>query len=441
MANLKKKTAAGKKPTATPGTGTGKDEALSGKDLQILRSLARRFAEIAALPIQKERTELWRRLNRLERVRPMILLHNGTWHETGGEIKCECEGEWARGQEWGMRASLYQWDNIGDDSVYDAVAYSPIVIRNTGWGIPIDATRPDHVFGACHYNPVLKGDEDPEKLLKPPTITVDQPETDRIWQKMNDIYQGIMPVRKRGQAWTWFAIMDLFIQWRGLDNMFLDMVDRPDWIHAWMNRMTEMTLKEWDEYERQELLSLNNGECGAIGVGPGGLGITDLLPSKDFDGNRVRTRDMWGHATTQIFAEVSPAMHDEFALTYENRFLSRFGLAGYGCCEPLHLKVDLIRRRIPNLRRLSISPWADVAVGAAALKNEVIFSYKPNPAILGRSTFDVDDARRQLRDVFEKTRGCVVEVLMKDLHTVNKEPQRMGRWVKMALELAGEFAA
>jgi len=134
-------------------------------------------------------------------------------------------------------------------------------------------------------------------------------------------------------------------------------------------------------------------------------------------------------------------MHDEFALKYESRFLSRFGLNGYGCCEPLHLKVDLIRKRIPRLRRMSMSPWVDVAMGAAALKNEVIFSYKPNPAILGMSNFDINEVRRQLKDVFEKTRGCVVEVIMKDLHTVNKQPNRMGEWVRMAIDLAGEYAA
>ena len=415
-------------------------DSLSAKDLAVLRGLAQRLAEIGNLPVQMEKAELWRRLNRLEHVRPLIMLHNATWHETGSEIQLVCESEVARQHEWGMRASLYQWDNVRDDSVYDATAYSPIVYRNTGWGLDIDATRPEHEFGACQFNAVLKGDEDPASIINLPTVTVDQEETDKIYQRMCSIWDGIMPVRKRGAAWSWFAIMDTFIQWRGLDNAFVDMIDRPAWVHAWMNRMTEWHMSEWDQMEKLGLLALNNGQQGAVGVGPGGLGITDQLPQKDFDGTHVRRCDMWGHATTQIFAEVSPAMHDEFALAYESRFLSRFSLASYGCCEPLHLKVDLIRKRIPNLRRISMSPWVDVAAGASALRDQIIFSYKPNPAILGMSSFDVAEVRRQLRDVFEKTRGCVIEVIMKDLHTVNKQPQRMGQWVKMALALAEEYA-
>lgn len=413
---------------------------ISKKDLTVLKTLAKQVAEIAALPVQRQTAELWRRLNRLERVRPMILLQNSTWHETNNEIQLTCEEGWPRWKEWEMRAGLYQWDNVRDDSVYDGVTYAPIVIRNTGWGISGDVTRPDHEFGASRYNPVLRGDEDPEVTIKLPTITVDREATDRVYQETCEIWDGIMPVKQRGVTSSWFAIMDQFIQWRGIDNAFLDLVDRPTWVHAWLNRMTEWYLEEWSQYEKLNVLSLNNGDCGAMGIGPGGLGITEQLPQKDFDGTRVRNRDMWGHATTQIFAEVSPAMHDEFALTYESRFLSRFGLASYGCCEPLHLKADLIRKRISNLRRISMSPWANVAIGAAALKNEVIFSYKPNPAILGMETFDVNEARRQLRDVFEKTRGCVIEVLMKDLHTVHKQPKRMGEWVRMARELAEEFA-
>lgn len=415
------------------------EQPLSAKDLAILRGLAARQAEIGRLPVQEEKTELWRRLNRLERVRPMVLLQNATWQETGNVITLTCEGEWARQQEWGMRASLWHWDNVRDDTVFDDVVWAPLVIRNSGWGIAIDATRPEHAFGACHYNAVLKGDEDPEKMLKLPVVSVDRQETEAIREKLGQIWDGIMPIKTRGAAWSWFAIMDLFIQWRGLDNTFLDMTDRPEWVHAWMQRMTQWHLSEMEQLERLGAYSLNNGQHGAIGVGPGGLGITEQLPAPGFDGCHVRPKDMWGHATTQIFSDVSPAMHEEFALRYESQYLGRFGLASYGCCEPLHHKVALIRRHVPNLRRISMSPWANVETGAAAVKNEVIFSYKPNPAILGMGTFDVNEARRQLREVFEKTRGCVIEVIMKDLHTVHGDPQRMGEWTRMALELAAQY--
>jgi hypothetical protein len=200
--------------------------------------------------------------------------------------------------------------------------------------------------------------------------------------------------------------------------------------------MTQWHLSRLDQYEQLGALSLNNGN---VGVGPGGLGYTDELPSDGFDAARVRAIDQWAHATTQIFAEVSPAMHDEFALTYEKRFLSRFGLAGYGCCEPLDRKLDIVKT-LPNLRRVSMSPWVDAARGAEGLGDEYVFSYKPNPAVIGMESWDVELARAQLRDALEESRGCVVEVLMKDLHECRRQPQRMWEWVDMAMRLAEEYA-
>ena len=67
---------------------------------------------------------------------------------------------------------------------------------------------------------------------------------------------------------------------------------------------------------------------------------------------------MWGCSNAQIFSEVSPAMHWEFAVKHDLRWLSRWGLTYYGCCEPLDQKIDILRR-IPNLRKISASPWCN----------------------------------------------------------------------------------
>lgn len=409
--------------------------ALPGKDRSLLRELAKRLAEVAADPVQSEKSELWRRLNRLEPVRPLVLLQNGTWHETAGEIPLVCEDDFARGQEWALRTQLYHWDHMRDDHVYTAKVFSPIHVSDTGMGISPKDTRPDHVFGARQFISVIEDGADPA-MVPLPTVTVDRERTERTHQRLSELYDGVLEVERRGVAGHWFAIMDQFIQWRTIDGAYIDMIDRPEWVHAWMERLTQWHLTRLEQYESLGVLSLNNANNG---VGPGGLGFTDELPQGDFDGTHVRAIDQWGHATTQIFSEVSPAMHDEFALSYEKRFLERFGLASYGCCEPLDGKLDIITT-IPNLRRISMSPWVDPARGAEGIGTDYIFSYKPNPAIIGMQEWDGDLARNQLRDVLGKTRGCTVEVIMKDLHTCRNQPWRMWKWVEMAMEVATEFA-
>ncbi len=409
---------------------------VSQDDKTLVRDLAKQVAEIAALPIHKEKAELWRRLNRLDPVRPMVMLQNGAWNETLDDSEARCSDTFCRQEELRLRRALYRWEHMSGDMVVGDVVSSPIVIANSGWGLEVNAVRPDHYFGAAHFEPVIVSERDVEKI-RLPQISVDWDETERLFQRRCELYDGIFKVEKRGRHGFWFAIFDQFIQWRGLEQAFVDMVDRPAWLHQVLERMTQGLLGELEALEQQNALALNNG---GVGVGPGGLGFTDELPQPDHDGAHVRARDLWGHATTQIFSVVSPAMHEEFALQYESRYLKRFGLASYGCCEPLHRKVDLIKRHLPNLRRISMSPWVDVAAGAAAVGRNLVFSYKPNPAILGGEAWDAQAARAQLRDVLQKTRGCAVEIIMKDLHTCRNQPPRMWEWTRMAQQLAEEFA-
>jgi hypothetical protein len=406
------------------------------KEKALVRDLAKQVAEIASLPIQQEKAELWRRLNRLDPVRPMVMLQNGAWNETLDDREATCTDGFCRGQELHLRRTLYQWQHMPGDMVVEPVWYTPVVTRDTGWGLDVNAVRPDHYFGAAHYEPVITTESDIEKIQLP-QVTVDWDETERVFEQHAEFYDGILKVQKRGTCGFWFAIFDQFIQWRGLDQAFVDMVDRPAWTHRVLERMTQGMMQQLDALEQQNALALNNGN---VGIGPGGLGYTDELPQPDFNGGHIRPKDMWGHATTQVFSVVSPTMHEEFALQYEGRYLKRFGLAGYGCCEPLHRKVDIIKKHIPNLRRISMSPWVDVAMGAAAVGKDLVFSYKPNPAILGGEAWNPDFARAHLRDVMEKTRGCAVEIIMKDLHTCRNEPRRMWEWTQMATAMAEEFA-
>jgi len=406
------------------------------RDKAIVRDLAKKVAEIASLPIQKEKAELWRRLNRLDPVRPMVMLQNGAWNETLDDSEAQCSDGFCRGHELHLRRLIYQWEHMPGDMVVDDTVHSPTIVRDTGWGLDVKAVRPDHYFGAAHFEPSITSEEDIGRI-QIPRISVDWEETERSFQRHCELYDGVLKVERRGHCSFWFAIFDQFIQWRGLDQAFVDMVDRPAWVHRVLERMTEGMLLQLEALEEQNALGLNNGN---VGVGPGGLGFTDELPQPGCEGTHVRARDLWGHATTQIFAVVSPAMHEEFALQYESRYLERFGLAGYGCCEPLHRKVDIIKKHIPNLRRISMSPWADVEAGAEAVGKDLVFSHKPNPATLGGETWDPHAVRAGLRAVLEKTRGCAVEIIMKDLHTCRNQPHRMWDWTQIAQEVAEEFA-
>jgi hypothetical protein len=141
----------------------------------------------------------------------------------------------------------------------------------------------------------------------------------------------------------------------------------------------------------------------------------------------------------QILGSVSPAMYDEFEITYAKPICERFGLVYYGCCEPLHAKMDSVRK-LPNVRKVSMSPWADEERGAAELGKDYVYSRKPSPALLATTSFNADTIRKDLtatRNVCAKN-GCALEFIQKDISTVCYEPQRLFDWAKIAMGIAKE---
>ena len=188
------------------------------------------------------------------------------------------------------------------------------------------------------------------------------------------------------------------------------------------------------QYVELNLLSLNNDDTYHSS---GGVGYTDELPKPDFDPDRIRPCDMWASAESQEMAQVSPEQHYEFVMQYEKRLLEPFGLNGYGCCEDLTNKLDYVLT-IPNIRRISISPWANVEKCAEKLGNKYIFSWKPKPSYLV-GNFDPELIRNYIKYTLDVTKDCVIEIILKDTHTCENHPERFTQWTDIAQELVNQY--
>jgi hypothetical protein len=71
---------------------------------------------------------------------------------------------------------------------------------------------------------------------------------------------------------------------------------------------------------------------------------------------------------------------------------------------------------------------------AEALGKDYVFSRKPNPSLLSHGSMDEDALRADLTETCRAARGLPLEIIMKDLHTVNHEPERITTWVRIAKE-------
>jgi len=254
--------------------------------------------------------------------------------------------------------------------------------------------------------------------------------TERELEQAHDLFDGILDVRLRGISRISYHLMAHYTSLRGLEQVMMDMLDNPNWLHDAMAFLEEGHHGILRQYQEQNLLSL--GSDGSY-QNSGGVAYSSELPQPDHDPAHVRPCDMWGSAEAQEMAQVSPRMHAKFILPYERRLLEPFGLTGYGCCEDLTNKLDDVLS-IPNLRRISISPWADVDRCAEKLGGDYIYSWKPKPMHLV-GDFDEEMLREYIGHTLHAAKDCVLEMVLKDTHTCENHPERFTRWADIAREL------
>lgn len=409
---------------------------ISQEDKLILRELAKQYIEIASLPMHKERTKLWTRLNSLEKTRPMLWMNEICWNEMNveGELDIRTKSAFAQRIEVDFRRKLYIWNHMPCDIVFEPFVYSPMIISNSGIGIEVNAdvevTESDNEVISHHFNKQIQNEDDLEKI-RTPIITHFEEQTQEIFNVYQELFSDILDVKIKGCPGFWFAPWDDIVTFTGVQEALYDLALRPEYIHKFIGRLTDAYLAALEQYEDLGLISSNNSND-RIGSGAYGY-CNDLIKQEDVKG-KLTCRDIWGSATPQIFSTVSPAMHEEFALQYEKRWLERFGLSYYGCCEPLDNKIDILKK-IKNLRKISISPWANEKKAAEQIQDDYVISLKPNPSVFADASWDIEYAKKELLTKLKNVRCCNVEIIMKDISTVLHQPKRLWEWAKMASEL------
>ena len=400
------------------------------KDKELLRKLAAQSMEIANLPIMAERKKLWTAHNSLKSEIPMILADpECAWEELIPTSTLECESPLLKYWELCFKKKIFWYDNINCDDVVEPWFDIPWNITMGDFGIKVEKTYGADRGSYVWTHPIKKLPED-MKDLKFRELKVDRENTHAQMDLAGKLFGDIMPARVRGKYFWSAGLTSSVIELTGLEELMMMMYDQPEGLHQLMAFMRDEFMNLLDWLEKEELVNYSHENDY---VGSGGIGYTDELPQKNKpEGSPITLMDTWGHLESQETVGVSPQMFNEFIFPYQLPLAKRFGLVCYGCCEPIGKRLEYIKQ-IPNLRRLSISAWADEEFCADALKRDYIYSRKPNPAPLCVD-FDENALRESLVTTLQKAKGCVLEFNMKDTHTVQNDKTRIGKWVKMARE-------
>lgn len=358
-------------------------------------------------------------------MRPVVVIDQICWSEFAKEeeLILRCTDPFARQLEGQLREVLYRWKHFPCDMVVKPYFPLPKVWSDTWFGVDTVAQdEAGHDNAQTHlYEDNLPDAASLEKLHTP-KITYDKAENEARKARAEEYFGDILSVKLVGGL-RWAALWDRIVFWRGAENVLYDLADRPEFLHDLMKKMVDIEMGVIDQMEALSLFESNGAYCHCLET------YCDELPAPGFDPDHVRAKDCWVSGAAQIFSEVSPAMHDEFEIAYMKPIFERFGLVNYGCCEPLHRKIDIIKK-INNVRAISVSPWADVNVAADAMGADYVMARKPNPAFVAFAQLDEESIVRQTRETLEacKRNGTPVIFALKDITTVCHEPQRLDRW-------------
>lgn len=393
--------------------------------METLRALAGRYGELAALDVQKERLERYAATNALEQVRPIVLINEIPWGEIRDDAIANVCAPALQGIEGILRKALYQWEHFQADLVIGPVFRVRRRIRSSGIGISVQDTRIKGDTGAYisshEYVDQLRSEQDLAKL-RVPEISYDREGTEAALALAREVFDGLMDVELEGVL-PQYNIWDTIAVFRGVTSLLMDLAVRPEFMHQTAQRFMEIAASTFKQYEELGLLETNPILLHCTPA------CTRDLPAEDYDG-RARMKDVWGRCAAQIFGSVSPEMHDQFDLAYNEKLFGDCGLLYYGCCEPMDRKIDILRKRFKNLRKVSITPWADPRRAAENIGSDYVLAAKPNPAFVSRSTFNPRPVEEEISGYCAacKAHGTALEFVLKDISTIANNPGNLTRW-------------
>ncbi len=406
----------------------------AGRD--ILRDLARQYIEIASLPIQQERRDLWTAHNSLKPTRVPILATFGMWNvwcrELWNEKALKCMDPILRSCELELRMKLFQHE-VGDDSIVEPwLRVKAVSEREYGnyWGVKEENIPSGVEGGAWMFRPPVNEWSDMAKL-SPPPHRFREKETAEKFQRIQETIGDIVPVAlDRSPAAMGFRgdISTNLARLRGLEQIMIDMYECPDDLKKMLAFMRDGVISNIRAGEAAGDITLlsHQNQCHTYGGG--------LEGSRPDSGPR-KLKQIWGYFAAQEFTLISPAMHEEFMLNYQLPIMNQYGLTAYGCCEDLTKKIDMLRK-VPNLRIIAVAPLADVAKCAEQIRGDYVFSWRPNPTDMVCCGYDEGRVRKIIREGLTAAKGCHVHIHLKDVETLEGDYDRLKRWVRVVRDTA-----
>jgi len=416
---------------------------LPANERTYLRELAKKQAGYAALPVMAKRKKMWYALNDGQPgAIPPVVVETWTFERDFlPSSLLQCKTETGRQIEKRLLKHIRNHELLNDDKVtpdtYDIYWFADVNcmgINVERIGIK-DGQGIETGYKFLHPITDLKRDM---HLVKAATCQVDREKT-LAWKAfLEELFGGCLPVAIRSGIMAWTGLTSMLVRLMGMERLFLAMYDEPEALHALLTRLRDNVLFVMRWAEKEGLLILNNDNQESFGSS---YNFTTRLPSPGYKGGPARMCDMWGSSESQETVGISPEMFGEFCAPYYRAICEPMGLLYWGCCEPAHPLWEHIRR-MPHLKKVSISRWCDQQFMGDALRGTgIVFSRKPDPRFIGVDE-KLDEAAwaASIRETLDATRDVFVEFIYRDVYTVHGNLNKPRRAIEIARqEIARHF--
>ena len=406
-------------------------------DKDRLRQLARQYAEYARGAPMAQRREKWRVHNRLEeKTFPFHIEDNGSFFRDLMPPR-ECEDDLCRALEGRLLRALVAYEQIDDDRIIPDRFVVDWRAPVTAYCNELDFTRAEDgrggTLGYRTSKPIHDIDADFGKLKKR-TITLDRQGTENVAHLAEEAFEGLLPV-EIGRVSSLYSdgITNKAVLLMGMQELYMQMALNPQAVHRLLAFLAEdnLALGQWEEY--QGLLTRNHD--GNQGYCSGSSLFSDETATAA--GERVINTDRYGYLESQESAGISADMFDEFVMPHLSRFAGKFKLLKFGCCEPVHNLMPVLRR-LHGLRKVSVTPWCDIRRLTETCPTDVIWCRKPVPLKLCGETFSLEDLRDHLRETLEVGKDYSIEFVFRDTCTLTGSMRdRIAQTCRMIRELTG----
>jgi hypothetical protein len=277
-------------------------------------------------------------------------------------------------------------------------------------------------------------------MIKPTTFGLDREGTAAEKQFLEETFGDLLPVALRAGTFGNNYLTQRLMRLMTMETFFLAMYDAPDKLHALMALLRDNSIRMSRWAESEGLLVLNNENqctCGTC------FNFTTLLPRRRVEPGKVKLSDLWGSMDSQETVGVAPELFHEFCFPYYRDLAAMFGFVYWGCCEPADPIWELSLSKLPNLKAVSVSRWANQRYLADAFEGKgIVFSRKPNPNLLGVDvTLNEDAWAAEIRETLEIVAGrnIPLEFVVRDVYSMHGNLAKPRRAVEIARREIDKF--